>query len=101
MELLLRFRMEDESVELCGQVFADPQLCVDAADTRQLHFVLVSIGSVQALKPLHGPFVHVEHEALHGQQGRADVQAQQPRHGHVGQLGALARVRLAMRSGTT
>src|SRR5664279_3858036 len=86
-EGLLRFRTDDGSVKLCGQLFTDPHFRVDVADTRQLHVVLVAIGSVQALKPLHRALVHVEHEALHGQQRGADVHTQKPRHGDVRQPG--------------
>ena len=69
------------------KLFADPQLGIDAADARQLHLVLVTVGPVQALQPLHRPVVGVEDQPLHGQQRRADVDLQQPRHLGIGQPG--------------
>src|SRR3954454_16006111 len=56
------------SVELRGRLAADPYLGVDVADAGQLHLVLVTIGAVQAVQPLHGPPVFVLDQAAHRQQ---------------------------------
>ena len=58
-----------DSMELGRQLFADPDLGIDAAYARQLHFVFVAVGTVQAVQPLHRTFLVVINQAAHGQQG--------------------------------
>ena len=44
-------------MELGRQLFADPDLGVDAADARELQLILVAVGPVQALQQLHRTFL--------------------------------------------
>jgi len=62
-------------MKIGGQLFAHPHLGIDAAHARELHLVFITVGSVQAMQPLHRLVVLVVDQAAHRQQGRA--------HGHI------------------
>src|SRR5262245_3606605 len=79
-DLLLR----EASMELRGKLGADPDLGGDAAYTGQLHLVLIAVGPIQPLQPLHRALVGVVHQPVDGEQRGARGDTQRARDGGVG-----------------